>query len=531
MLASTPPEGLIAATAAALERIGEFFQVDHCALYQVKVDGALRLVHFTGNASLRAAFTGESVSRCFPWMVGRAAGRGETLRIATLEDLPACAAQDREHYGRRNINSALVMPLAASRPADHVLAIFSMRRERRWVGHEALQLRAMGELLMHAMTRISLHDVQSNALTGAHHIAGLATWQWDTATDCMKCSEDVARIFGAEPHTLTELMDIVHPTDRVDLRRDMETACTQPGQRHRTEYVVCRPEGDRIIEQWHEALLPAGGASCRLNATVQDVTELRKTEREVKDLRAHHWHFDRVSHTGVLVASLAHELSQPLSAVLSNAQAGLRFIAHENAEPGEIKNIFADIVAANKRATDVLGALRSMMRRQHTERSTFDIADGVRKVLGLLHSELTTRQVDIETALAPDCLVLADSTQIEQVVLNLVMNAIDAMSNQPLGTRTLSVRVTRIDNEVRVAVSDRGTGVSKEHIGRIFEAFWTTKSKGMGMGLSVCRAIIESHSGRLWVENNKDRGATFFLKLAAALGSEDVPRESEHTLS
>jgi signal transduction histidine kinase len=218
--------------------------------------------------------------------------------------------------------------------------------------------------------------------------------------------------------------------------------------------------------------------------------------------------------------------------MLSNAQAGLRFLGQDDVAPEEIKNILVDIVAANKRASEVLGALRSMLRRQRTERAHFDIADAVRDVLGLLRSELTMQQVELETSPMPGCFVFADSTQIEQVLLNLVMNAIDAMDKEPLPHRRLRISVSRDEEgDVRVAVTDCGIGIPKEQFQKVFEAFWTTKGKGMGMGLSVCRAIIESHGGRIWVESNDDRGVTFYFKLPApaepqdstALQSEEPP--------
>jgi signal transduction histidine kinase len=219
----------------------------------------------------------------------------------------------------------------------------------------------------------------------------------------------------------------------------------------------------------------------------------------------------------LLVASLAHELCQPLAAILNNAQAGLRFLKRGMGTAETIEEILRDIVASNRKANEVLGALRAMLRRQTTVRVIFDAAEAVTDVLALVRSELMTEQIEVETALQSGCWVDADKTQIEQVVLNLVMNSIDAMRGEGKHARRLWLTVSAAtEGSVEVAVQDSGPGIALEQRPKIFEAFWTTKQKGLGMGLSLCRAIVESYGGRIWCETNESRGVTFRFKLPLA---------------
>lgn len=248
-------------------------------------------------------------------------------------------------------------------------------------------------------------------------------------------------------------------------------------------------------------------------AAIVDLSQRYELRRKQQELE----HIGRVSTMGEIAASLAHELNQPLTAILSNAQAGLRLLDRPGTDQAEIREILQDVVADDKRAGAVIGTLRTMLRRGKTEPRRMDLAATVRDVLVLLNSELVGQHVEMETDLAQDSFVLADRTQTEQVLLNLVMNAIDAMRQQPAHERRLRITLARTgQNTATVAVRDSGTGIAGDDLEKVFDAFWTTKSLGMGMGLAVCKSIIESYGGRIWVEPNKDRGVTFFFTLPLA---------------
>jgi PAS domain S-box-containing protein len=245
-----------------------------------------------------------------------------------------------------------------------------------------------------------------------------------------------------------------------------------------------------------------------------DVTEQRESSQEMRALRANVWHADRVARVGALSASLAHELNQPLAAVLSNAQAALRFLDSGKPDMREIRDILEDIVRDDKRAATVISSLRAMVRRQETDRVRIDLSDISREMLDMLNGELLARQVETTTDFEAGCVVLADKGQIQQVVLNLVMNAVEAMSGRAAGERRLHVSVSRPDGPVaRITVRDAGAGIPKDELGKVFDAFRSTKPQGMGMGLAVCRSIVESHGGSVWLESNDDRGVSAYVTL------------------
>ena len=246
----------------------------------------------------------------------------------------------------------------------------------------------------------------------------------------------------------------------------------------------------------------------------RDITERKRAEEELQRLRLQLWHADRVAQTGAITASLAHELNQPLTGILSTAQAGLRFMAAGNPDPGEVHGILTNIVHDTKRAAAVINGLRAMLRRKETQRELITLADTIQEALNLLHSELVGRQVECRLHLQSDSPVLADKAQIQQVLLNLVMNALEAMQDQPADERRLELTLTRTDTgEALVALRDSGPGIPEPQQQKLFEGFWTTKQQGLGIGLSISRSIIESHGGRLWFANNPDRGGTFYFAL------------------
>ncbi|MDM0014465.1 PAS domain-containing protein [Variovorax sp. J22P168] len=283
------------------------------------------------------------------------------------------------------------------------------------------------------------------------------------------------------------------------------------------EQIGSTPEGEpRVFASLKFPLLDRDGSPDALCGVLTDVTALRRNEREMYLLRLQVWHADRVARTAVLAASLAHELSQPLTAILSNAQAGLRFLARDEPDLDDLREILQDVVRDNKRATGVINGLRTMLRRQETQRERVDIGACVQEVIDLMHSDFVERGIQVSQSVAADCYALADRAQIQQVVLNLAMNANEAMTEQPRDGRALHVTVTRAgERKLQVSVRDSGPGIAEEDLGRVFDHFYTTKASGLGMGLAMCRSILEAHGGGLVVERNAHRGVTFSFLLPA----------------
>ena len=244
-----------------------------------------------------------------------------------------------------------------------------------------------------------------------------------------------------------------------------------------------------------------------------DITERKEAESEFRQQRAELAHMTRVSTMGELAASLAHELNQPLTAILSNAQAAQRFMATHPVDLEEVRAILADIVHDDSRAGEVIHRVRTLVKKQPREFTALDLPSIISEVVGLLHSDAVLHNVRVTLELTQDLpQVRGDRVEMQQVLLNLLLNAFDAMENSPRCEREVLVWTEAIRSDtVRVGVRDGGPGLSGDVRDKIFEPFFTTKREGIGMGLSISRSIVEAHGGRLWAENNADRGATFYF--------------------
>ena len=247
----------------------------------------------------------------------------------------------------------------------------------------------------------------------------------------------------------------------------------------------------------------------------RDITDRKEAELELMQQRNELAHFSRVTMLGQLSGSLAHELNQPLAAILSNAQAGLRFLADHNYDRKEVQEILRDIVSDDKRAGDVIHSLRMLLKKGETRHEAVDMNELVMDVARLVRSEMVNARVALKMELGNDLpSALGDRVQLEQVLLNLVMNACDAMANAPLRDRELIVRTARRDNaDIEVCVLDRGLGLRPEELEQVFEPFYTTKVGGLGLGLVVSRKIVNAHGGSLRAESNAHGGATFCFRV------------------
>jgi PAS domain S-box-containing protein len=248
---------------------------------------------------------------------------------------------------------------------------------------------------------------------------------------------------------------------------------------------------------------------------VRDMTDQRQAEREAHEQREQLAHLTRVAMLGGLSGALAHELNQPLTAILSNAQAGQRLLQKTPVDLQDLREIFEDIEHADKRAGEVIKRLRALLKKGDAQRHPVDVKDLVHEVLELTHADLVACNVEVITRLNENLpRVLGDRVQLQQVLLNLVVNACDAMRSTTVARRRLTV-LGAVDEggRVRISVADCGSGLDGTDLERLFEPFVTTKEQGLGVGLSISRAVVTAHGGRLWAETNGEGGATFHVSL------------------
>jgi PAS domain S-box-containing protein len=298
---------------------------------------------------------------------------------------------------------------------------------------------------------------------------------------------------------------------RADEERALETR-----QEVENEHVL-EWNGTQYIYQAHQfPMLRPDGTAYAVCGVYIDITESRQKDEALHKLHRQVWHSDRVASTGAITGSLAHEICQPLSAILNNAQAGLRFLSQDRVDLEEMREILQDIVRDDKRAGTVINGLRAMLQQQETPYDDINLAQCIEEVIELLHSEFIRHGVEVVRVLETNLTVRANKTQIQQVLLNLMINAMEAMAEQPAGGRRLRVSATHADRKALVSISDTGVGIADDMLNRIFDGFYTTKPQGLGVGLEVCRSIVESHRGAIWAEANPDRGATFHFTLPFA---------------
>ncbi|RKP43626.1 PAS domain S-box protein [Trinickia fusca] len=250
-----------------------------------------------------------------------------------------------------------------------------------------------------------------------------------------------------------------------------------------------------------------------LLAVIVDRSERYELHRNRQELA----HLTRICALGELAGSLAHELNQPLTAILSNSQAAQRFMEAEPIDVSEVQETLKDIVADNCRASEIIRKMRALVRKGDVELQPLDVGSVVRDVVMLVHSDAVVRGIRTRVDIAADLpAVHGDKVQLQQVVLNLLLNAFDAVHECHAADRVVDVQVAPKPGAlVRIAVRDRGQGLTVDQMDKIFKPFFTSKPHGLGLGLSISRSIVAAHGGRLWAENNDERGATFYVALPA----------------
>ncbi|HET9793771.1 MAG TPA: PAS domain S-box protein [Thermoanaerobaculia bacterium] len=298
------------------------------------------------------------------------------------------------------------------------------------------------------------------------------------------------------------------------------------------ELYLLRKDGTEIPVEIGLSSVRSGDAAFVL-ASVVDITARRQSELELARQRNELAHLSRLTTIGELAGSLAHEINQPLTAILSNAQAAQRLIERTPPDLAEVADILHDIVESDKHAGEVIRRLRTMLRKEEEHFERLDMSETVQDALKLARSDLLNHGVTVETELAAGLPAIdGDRVQLLQVLLNLVLNGIDAVANEPPERRRIFFGTARAEGEesaVHVWVGDSGPGIPEGELDRIFDPFFTTKQTGMGLGLSVCRTIVTAHGGRISATNDSGRGATFHVVLPARardLREEEVPAMS-----
>jgi PAS domain S-box-containing protein len=367
-------------------------------------------------------------------------------------------------------------------------------------------------------------------LAQAQQISQTGSWYWNVQSGEVRWSAEHYRIFGYNPAatkpSLALFTERIHPEDKPALEQTIATSVAERSGFQR-EYRVVLPDGSvkHLLSMGRPGTTESG--ALEYVGTVMDITQRKRAEAEARDgeqrfrdVQMELAHANRLATMGQLTASIAHEVNQPIAATVTNAHAALRWLARRPPDLEEVRQTLDRILRDGYRAGEVTSRIRSLVRKEPARKDAVAINESIREVIELARSEVLKNGIAVQMQLADGLpLIQGDRVQLQQVVLNLIVNAIEAMSAAGEGTRELAIATRTAGSDgVLVAIGDSGPGLAASALQHLFDAFYTTKPGGLGMGLSISRSIIEAHGGRLWAETNQPHGSLFQFTMPGCVG-------------
>jgi PAS domain S-box-containing protein len=361
-------------------------------------------------------------------------------------------------------------------------------------------------------------------LAQAQRLSHTGTWVMNGSTlRYLYWSDECYRIWGFDPlrglPSREDMWGRIHPDDRERLRGEVQEALRE--QRDFFEaFKILLPDGTvKYLEaNVHHEFSPLGALLEAICTTV-DVTERKRAQDErekLRQLESDLCHMNRVNMMGELAASLSHEVKQPIATARNNARAALNFLDKQAPDLGEVREALGCIVGDADRAGEIIDHIRDQLKKAPPKKDHFDLNAAINEVTVLARNAIMENGVSVQSQLAEALFpIYGDRVQLQQVVMNLLLNAVEAMGGGQAGARELLISTEQDHNGVLVALRDSGPGIDAAHLERVFDRFYTTKSKGMGMGLSICRSIIETHGGRLWATACQPHGTLFQFTIPA----------------
>jgi PAS domain S-box-containing protein len=516
-----------------------------CRLVEEQASGVLtsillvegnRLRH-GGAPSLPKAYTdaidgvafGPSTGSC-----GTAAYRGQQVIVEDIATDPLWADY-RAVALPHSLRACWSTPIFASN--NKVIATFAMyyREPRSPSPRDQEIIEQITHLAGIAIERKQTQDALQRSeayLAEAQRLTHTGSWVWDVRTkEATYLSDEWYRIYGFDPTSDVRAWDQrlqrIHPEDRGKWEAAINLAINEKSD-YELEYRLLLPDGAiKYIHVLGHPVVNSFGDVVQFMGSGTDITERKVAERErerLYQLEADLAHTNRVSMMGELAASLAHEVKQPITAAATNARTGLRWLQREPPDIDEARETISRIVKDVTRAADIIDRNRSLYRRNTPQRETVNMNELIREMIALLHDAANRQSIsiraEVDRTLPP---ITADRVQMQQVLMNLMLNGIEAMKDTG-GELTIRLKKAE-DGQIQLSVSDVGVGLPVENTEHIFDAFFSTKAQGTGMGLSISRRIIESHGGRLWASSNTSRGATFHFTVPAETKAVETPLE------
>jgi PAS domain S-box-containing protein len=450
------------------------------------------------------------------------------MRFSRLpEELPAEAVNEREYCLQSGLRSQLTVPFKVGASILGGIGFGSFRRHD-WSDELVQSLQLVGEVFANAMERKRAELVLRESEARLRHLlesTRAVPWVADAESWLMTyVGRQAVNLLGYPLEDWYEgqfWADHIHPEDR----EEAVAFCLDHIGRatdFEFEYRMLAADGRTVWVHDIVHVVAENGAPRTLQGFLIDVTARRRAEEETRTLRDQLVRVGRVTLMGELAASIAHEVNQPLCAVVSNAQAVQRMLAAGTFDPAEVREALQDITGDGQRASAVIARIRRSLQQGPPERSPLDVNDLVREVFVLIRREMARRGAAVRLELSKRLpLVLGDRVQLQQVVLNLIGNGADALDHvAPDRRQPVIISTADGPSGVTVGVKDFGAGIDPADVNRVFDTFFTTKPGGMGMGLAICKSIIQAHGGRIWARPNEGPGATIALVLPAIRGAD-----------
>jgi PAS domain S-box-containing protein len=508
---------VVAEIEAALAQLLKFLGFDRSAFAEIVEGDKQYILCSAAAAGVKAPSRGQ-IPAHFNWFTSQLLS-GRTVVVRSHEDIPAVEAAAAEYYRRVGIRSQLLVPLLVGGRVVATIGFGAFRSTRQWPDEFIARVRVIGEVMAQALVR-----KRSEAALRASE----ARWQsvfetssigisiFDRDLHYTETNPAFRTILGYTEEELRQLtpLDITAENDRQGAQARVAELLQGRVNRYTAVKQYRRKDGTVI---WGHVSVARAPESEMFIGTLFDITESKQAQDKLQAMQMQLARVTSLTTVGQMAASMAHEIKQPLATIALGCSAGLRWLAKRPPDLEEVRADLDRIANASDRASQVIEGIRSMFKNDSRKKALLDVNEVIREVIALLRSELQNRQIVVQDELNPKLPpVLADGVQLQQVIANLVTNAIEAMEAIDDGARTLRVMSTISKSDgVLITVEDSGPGIDPENADRIFHPFFTTKSQGMGMGLSICRSIIEAHDGYLSARSAVHRGSVFQISLPA----------------
>jgi PAS domain S-box-containing protein len=446
--------------------------------------------------------------------------------------LDACHPDDRMSV--KNLTSVTLPHAVTANDRTTEARLRGVDGKYRWFLGRAMALRDdAGNIVRWYGTAIDIEDrkraedaLRRNEayLAEAQRLSVMGSFGWRVASGDVVWSEETYRIFEvtrAIKPTIDLLLERVHPDDREFVRHEVNRVAEGT---HDLDIELRLLLQDGLVKylQVRSHRVEGETGDKEIVGAVMDITAAKDAQAALHAARAELAHVNRVTTMGQLAASIAHEIKQPITAVVTSANAGLGWLAAQPPDLEEVRDAFDGVIKAGNQAGQVIGRIRDLTKKAPPRKDDLKINEAILEVIALTHGEVVKNGVWLQTRLAAGLpLVQGDRIQLQQVILNLIINAVEAMSGVGKGLRELSIGTERdASSGVLVTVQDSGPGLNPESFERLFDPFYTTKPDGMGMGLSICRSIVEAHGGRVWASRTGGRGAIIQFTLPVGEGAQ-----------